>query len=171
MINHEQHAKNLIDINKTLKKLNIKTWLQDGTLLGLIRNGKLIEWDNDSDMGCHEKNWTKEAEEELKNLGFKMNFRNKIGPRFSRQGSATDIFLYRNESPDVWSWSAKKGNVEYRFDMPVFDVIEKEFWGEHFLIPENPEKWLEIKYGQNWRTPVKKWNYATDPANSRKVGR
>ncbi len=31
---------------------NSKAWVDQGTLLGLVRDGKLIEWDNDIDLSC-----------------------------------------------------------------------------------------------------------------------
>lgn len=169
LLNEEILSKNLIDINRVCKDLKVPCWLQDGTLLGLIRDGKLIPWDNDADMGCHEDNWTDKVSERLKDLGFNVENRAGIGPRYVRDRQATDIFLHRTEPDGLWSWSAFKGRVEYRFDVPPFNLKEMVFWNENFLVPENPEFWLEIKYGKNWRIPVKHWNYATSPANSRRV--
>lgn len=169
-IDEEVIINNLIDVNNTCKEFNVKCWLQDGTLLGLIRDNKLIEWDNDADMACHGSDWNPKILDELKKKGFRIEGRPGIGPRMTRRNNSVDIFLYRTEDNGLWSWSAFKKRTEYRFDMPPFNLIEKEFWGEKFLIPEDPEKWLEIKYGKNWRTPVMEWDYATDPANSRLVG-
>jgi phosphorylcholine metabolism protein LicD len=169
LLNEEITIKNLIDINNVCKRLNVPCWLQDGTLLGLIRDGKLIPWDNDADMGCHEDNWNDQVSEELKNLGFSVENRPGIGPRYTKGENSVDIFIYRTEDNGLWSWSAFRNKVEYRFDMPKFSTREMEFWGENFLIPENPEEWLFIKYGKSWRTPRRHWNYATDPANSRRV--
>jgi hypothetical protein len=169
IINEKVLIQNLIDINTVCKKLNVPCWLQDGTLLGLIRDGKLIPWDNDADMGCHEDNWNNEVSELLQELGFTVENRKGIGPRYTRDKNAIDIFLHRTEPNGVWSWSAFRGRIEYRFDVPPFGLKEMIFWNENFLVPENPEKWLEIKYGTEWRTPRRNWNYATSPANSRRV--
>lgn len=169
ILNEKILIQNLKDINKVCKELNVPCWLQDGTLLGLIRDGQLIPWDNDADMGCHEENWNPLISEKLKELNFKVEDRKGIGPRYTRNNNSVDIFIHRTEPNGLWSWSAFRGRVEYRFDVPPFQPIEKVFWDEIFLIPENPENWLEIKYGKTWRTPRRRWNYATDPANSRKV--
>lgn len=48
----------LKDITVTCKNLdNIKPVVLFGTLLGFIRNGDLIEWNNDIELGIHHENW------------------------------------------------------------------------------------------------------------------
>ena len=38
-------------MNKILKKSNVTYWIEGGTLLGAIRDNKLIPWDHDLDLG------------------------------------------------------------------------------------------------------------------------
>lgn len=40
----------LIEVGKLFEKYGISFWLDSGTLLGLVRDGKLIEKDNDMDL-------------------------------------------------------------------------------------------------------------------------
>ena len=44
-----------------------------------------------------------------------------------------------------------------------FDTLDEiDFYGEPISVPSNYEKFLEIKYGSNWRVPNKKWNVVFD---------
>jgi len=36
------------------------------------------------------------------------------------------------------------------------------FYGMKFNVPSKTEKYLEYRYGKNWRTPVKNWVYYRD---------
>ena len=43
--------RNFLDTISILNKNKVDYWVCHGTLLGIIRDGKLIEWDNDIDIG------------------------------------------------------------------------------------------------------------------------
>jgi LicD family len=45
------NTKIFLEIIKLLNNLNVTYWLDSGALLGLFRNGSLISWDNDIDIG------------------------------------------------------------------------------------------------------------------------
>lgn len=63
---------NLRDAKKIFDKHGIVYWLDAGTLLGIFRNGKLIEWDTDIDLGAMMIEWKKFISliPELENNGF-----------------------------------------------------------------------------------------------------
>ena len=67
----ETTDKNFVTIIKILQEHNIKHWIGQGTLLGIIRDGKLIEWDHDIDICL----WPEEIEKEkVVNILKKNNF-------------------------------------------------------------------------------------------------
>lgn len=43
------------DVNKVLEKYSIQLWADLGTLLGFVRDGTLIPWEEDIDVGCFKK--------------------------------------------------------------------------------------------------------------------
>lgn len=58
---------NFLEVIRLLKKYNITFWVDSGSLLGLVRDNSLIDWDSDIDLGILED----ETEKLLKN---KRNF-------------------------------------------------------------------------------------------------
>jgi len=71
----------LTDVKNTLEKYSITFWLDCGTLLGAIRDGKMISWDHDIDIGMWFKDINKinEAMEEFKDKGYTIQYRHING--------------------------------------------------------------------------------------------
>jgi len=44
-------VKNLMDVKEVFERFDIRYWLDWGTLLGAVREGKIIAWDCDIDLG------------------------------------------------------------------------------------------------------------------------
>jgi len=59
----------LLKIIGFFDKENIHYWIDHGTLLGIYRDGKLIEWDNDIDISLHKNEWD-DISKRLDNLKF-----------------------------------------------------------------------------------------------------
>ena len=68
----EIFLENLRDIKEIFDKHNIKFWLDWGTLLGAVREGKIIEWDHDIDLGIMAEDFKKNTSvfSEIKKRGF-----------------------------------------------------------------------------------------------------
>ncbi len=70
---------NLREIKEIFDRHGIEFWLDCGTLLGIVRNGHLIPWDNDIDLGIWKKEVEKfssgkEAYSDLQKKGFDIYF-------------------------------------------------------------------------------------------------
>jgi len=95
---------NLVSIINILKENQITYWIGQGTLLGIIRDGKLIEWDHDIDICL----WPEEIEKEkIVNILKKNNFIFKddltFGEKFDQLsfdklgGRRVDINFYQKQ--------------------------------------------------------------------------
>jgi phosphorylcholine metabolism protein LicD len=180
MIDLDNAIDNLIDIDKVFRKHNVKYWLQDGTLLGLYRNGNFISHDDDTDIGLFFSDIrnNKGVFNELFNLGFELhkvkgNLENSLLVTIIRNNTSTDLFFYYTEKNKVYHSSFKilttdigKKSLQINYFYDPFNVKETMFLNNKFFVPEDEEKFLLTKYGPNWRTPIVVWDHLYDPLNA-----
>ena len=185
-LDNESSAINLLKVTtEILEELNIPYWLEGGTLLGAVRDQKLIPWDHDLDIGIK---FTTNKEISLLIRMLKkhfivrsLTFQNdpkiwKLGKyrilkvytkksSFKRTSLCLDIFLYYKgyvkDKGEVYRYVVWGKNAYH--STKYFDTLnEISFYGLKVKIPSNPEKFLQIKYGTDWKTPKKKWNVVFD---------
>ena len=221
----ETVVKNLRDIKDLFDKHAISYWLDSGTLLGAVRDGKLIEWDSDVDLGV----WDNDVHRiisifpEFNRRGFDIVLNRKLGVmEITRFNTKIWFCLYRRKGDYAWVvWLIRKGKwiekiadrfkdisnvrayvrhkesfvrkVKYlssllpstlkqlvtyiawitycrvSFIFPI--VVPKRyfeklstirFYGIVFSIPSEVEKYLEYRYGSDWKTPKRKWIHYKD---------
>ena len=77
-MNEESAVEKLADVKDTFERHNVLFWLDCGTLLGAIRDNKIITWDNDLDIGMWYKDLDKikEAVKEFKKKEYLVQYRN-----------------------------------------------------------------------------------------------
>jgi len=100
----ERALRNLMDVNNILNESGINFWLDYGTLLGAIREGKLNDWMKDIDLGIMNRDWNEFTSifPKFKENGFlikiKKFFINDLFFRMvkiSRDGVFIDFSVYR----------------------------------------------------------------------------
>ena len=74
-MDEEMCVENLKEIKRILDDAGVKYWLDFGTLLGAVRDGKFIPWDTDIDLGmmCAEGCKVIARIEEFEKKGFKVD--------------------------------------------------------------------------------------------------
>lgn len=180
-INKDDALKNLAEARDILDKLNIRYWLTDGTLLGFYRNGDFIDHDEDLDMGADIASYNERMILDFTDSGWKLA--NIYGKRecgleisFKKRKIKLDIFFFYTEDRKMWhgAWRkhqengiTKRNLIKYSYY--PFGIKTAIFKGETFNIPEDPEKFVVTKYGKNWRTPVKQWDWEFGPSNAEKT--
>jgi lipopolysaccharide cholinephosphotransferase len=170
----------LLEIVEVLDEAGIDYTLDAGTLLGIVRDGDLIPWDNDIDITIPHR-------ELPKLLGTLNRFRLRrrwISKRFFRQSSPywkqgdyraikirnrklllfkgpvhADLYI-KYRVGDVYYWSSAK--MICKADAEHFDGYELlEYRGTRLKVPARYADYLTLVYG-DWRTPVRRFNASAD---------
>lgn len=170
-------------LTSLFNKAKIPYILEGGTLLGVIRENRLLPWDNDLDLTITEENAEKLfAEESLfKRAGFLIRKRYfeadhhpfkkgdlriiKIKKRecfFFKSKVMVDLFVKRKVA-DKYYWTVSKNNpilksAPAHFYEELTDYQYKDF---KVSIPEDYQGYLTFRYG-DWQTVVKDYNFKTD---------
>lgn len=116
----------LKQVKNALDKYNVEFWLDIGTLLGAARDGKIITWDHDIDLGV----WSEEVAKiiyacrKLRNQGFTI----QLGRGFisiEKEGCPINILLYNlYNNKAIRRWGSY--NVSNIFVKKLLNLF---FWG------------------------------------------
>lgn len=168
--------KMLFDILDILERNDIKYWLDDGTLLGIIRDGDLIPWDHDVDIGISGEsvpiilnNWYKFLPKYLLRKrtvddvwlpdiirAFKIG---TIWEKIIHVNFHIDLFAkYKVENAYHWIDCGELKQLETKY----YDTLDTIDWeGRKVHIPHDVEAYLGIRYG-NWRIPDRNFEPSLD---------
>ena len=183
--------KMLADVADILDISGIKYVLEAGTLLGIVRENRLLPWDNDVDITITEKYEKKLLRNRwsfwLKGYRFYVRrYKRDTGPFkrgqvriiriqtrrliFVKDMSLLDIFIKRPIG-DEYYWTVDvKRPVLKATPKHFYDEIKTlEFEGKHYSVPQDTEGYLAYHYGKDWRTPVKTWNFRTDDFSVKEI--
>lgn len=174
----------LLDIIDVCNTLAVPYHIDYGTLLGLVREGDLIPWDNDMDMSimADDVEAFRKIFRVLRLRGWRINgdgycnhsahaaweqgslrsikIRNRNFLFFGRGRIVMDVFVKYPHGDHAW-W--KLAGVVCRAEQRYFEGHETiEYAGRQVRVPRDYEKYLEYLYGSDWRTPKKIFNPLTD---------
>jgi len=159
----EGATENLLLFTDILDKYSIDYWLAFGTLLGIYRDGKLIENDGDIDLGMKMCNFDKfiPVDKELHRKGFAFAHMWSIKPDWAytiayvKDGIPLGLHGYQRDK-DVWSWGHDQ--TYYPPSPPILDsqisnLRTIQFKGKKFKTVNNVEDYLLAMYGKTWGIP------------------
>ena len=173
----------LYDVTMELEKTGVSYWLEGGTLLGIIRENRLLPWDNDMDISMYIKDCWKLIKVAIKLFfkGYRISTRfynRNLGPfkkgemriikvrnyeKYFKKGEVMlDIFLKRKVEKDYFWTVGIKSPVLKSSPAKYYDELDwTDFDGKKYMISKDYEGYLTYRYG-DWKTPVKVWNFKKD---------
>ncbi len=176
-IDKNDGIENLISAKKIFNELGVNYWLTDGTLLGYYREHDFIKHDFDLDIGCFIKDFNDEIimkflDEDWKL--FKVLGKKDLGLEitFIRDFLKLDIFFFYAENGKYWhaAWDETKRGlnlIKYYYD--PFELKTDIFLNHEFSVPKDTLKYITTKYGKSWNEPIKNWDWADGPSNSKRT--
>jgi hypothetical protein len=152
----------LINIIRLIKIKEIEgIRVSDGTLLGYLRNGRLIDHDNDIDFDVlYSKNNIDKIKNIAKQLGL-IRCREVIYKRRIQQLTYYDKneiiydFIFWNEGGKFLLNYSEPGYVRIMPDEFLRDLKKCTYGDLELEIPVNSLQWLEFRYGKSWSMPKK----------------
>lgn len=167
-------ASNLLkELVETLNKYNFKYFLDFGTLLGIVRDGKIIEWDSDIDISIYSNELDKLKkiiEKNLEELTNKFKVTWRFEEIINEENNLESLILsFRDKKKNLnefpISFSAIMFNKTHAYQ--VMNKVPKvhfakhetiDYQGEKVRVPYDYKKYLALTYG-DWRTPIKNMTF------------
>lgn len=156
-----------------LDRAGIRWWIDYGTVLGFVRNGGLIPYDKDADLGILADDRPKllKLKDAWNAAGFHATYapprateRFRTGDRvkvaLSRTNRTnTDIFIWERDQPKP-GWLDRKNYIGADLfkgrEMPetmIFPLRRGQWDGIDVSVPARPEQLCEHRYGEDWSIP------------------
>ena len=152
LINPEIAKNNLKDFKIIMDKHNIRYGLMYGSLLGAVRDGGFIPWDEDVDIFVMEEDRSKvhEALFDFQNIGMKVAREEFGGELISiiRDDEYIDMYFFKrtfNGKRRSCDYAVSAHHIENRDTM---DFLEMDFH-----IPADSKNLLVSLYGDDWHIP------------------
>ena len=158
---------NLKEIKQVLEQLGVVFLLGSGTCLGATRDKALMPWDDDIDLlsvlGVNGLTETKvdAIADALREKGYFVGeFVMANSKAFATVKNYVRISLECVRIADDIIYLFPGG---FKIPASMFtQPKEIEFLGEQFLVPNPPEDYLRLKYGEEWMVPKKAGKYEID---------
>lgn len=156
VLNPENCRRNLLDYKKIMDKHKIHYGLMFGTLLGAIREGGFIPWDEDVDVFSIEEDRMRmlNALPDFEKQGFKVARYHKSDAgqlmiSVIRDDDYIDTYFYEKKF-NKRNWGDNSIHAKYLKETETIDLF-----GVKMNVPVNPREVLAILYGKNWMIPDK----------------
>lgn len=167
MTSKETYAKELKEIKAVFDSMNQEFWLIGGVLLGHVRDGDFIDWDNDMDVGmklpcpevpeAEQRAWFEKWAEPFRKAGFQVIV---SSPKLY---FGWIVALYKTIKTDIMVMEEYGGDLRYGYthvahDYPkrLFENMDTIKIGDcEYNIPTPVDEFLHTKFGE-WRVPKAK---------------
>jgi len=165
-IDRSNAAKALKEAKNILDGFGVSFFLRQGTCLGAIRDNDLLPWDDDVDIGSI-IGFHGLTEKSLDSIIDAFRDHGFLA-RIDRMNVSPYIPLVKYSTRIDWQCYKVVDNciIQYPFlksPLSLFtELKEITFLEETFLVPNPPEEYLRLKYGDDWKIPKKTGEYEED---------
>lgn len=149
----------LKEAKRILDRLGVVFFLRQGTCLGAIRDHGFIPWDDDLDLGSviglhgfTEKSVDR-AVAVFRENGFFVRVEHQdqwIYASMIKSAVRTDWMCYRIIDDSIFHYPGIRVPVRLFTNLKEIDFV-----GEKLCVPNPPEEYLRLKYGEEWMIPKK----------------
>lgn len=163
-----------------LEHLHRKTnryFLAYGTLLGYARHdGHIIPWDDDLDVGMHEKDFARVRDQlntdevelvQFRKYAYKIHYRkNKKIKHHAWSWPWIDIFIFTEDPATSKLFCPSSDGARYPKDL-VFPLRYGMFESTQAVVPNDPRGVLDIQYGDDWKSTCDSGQYHHENENKK----
>lgn len=169
----------LFDSSKCLESMNeiiailelndIKPFPIAGSLLGLVRDGKFMEYDKDADVGIFVNDYD-EIFKIVSKICDEPRFISSMMINYSKESHAWNVALLdavNGTTIDLFFFYRQPTLIEYgvyticgtlKWTFKPFELTRQSLVGREYWLPENIEEHLFEMYGDSWREPIEAWD-------------
>ncbi|XOV79291.1 MAG: LicD family protein [Aestuariibacter sp.] len=148
----QMSRRHLAEVMQVFEQLDIEVWIDQGTLLGAVRDDGFIPWDWDIDLSAWYGDWVEQPElqEKLKNAGFELIYLRKsrslrIEPVSKYPGwRQVDVHLYKVKAEQACTYFFEF-DINNRTQKWLFKLIMKLDWLQRAIVQEPPSLKLLLK--------------------------
>jgi hypothetical protein len=163
----------LTEAKAVFDRFGVVFFLRQGTCLGAVRDGALIPWDDDLDLGSviglhkFDEALIEPVAETLRADGAYV--------QVDRQALYTSVKIFKYRIRIDWQcYRDIDGTIAHYpgvpFPVGLFEKLAPvSFLGDEYLVPSPPDDYLTLKYGPDWRTP-KRVGYEKDVLDAMPTG-
>lgn len=133
-----------------LNSLGVKWWLSSGTMLGIYREGKLIDHDDpDLDVGIEEPADHEEITRAFLEAGFEPYATGSHQLVFKKRQVLFDIYFYKREAENQVCFIEGLGSIIKPYSL-FKSLGTIEFMGDVYPTPKPINEYLVVRYGDWW---------------------
>lgn len=166
-MNIKSAIQTFLDTKEILDQAGIKFWLVDGTALGAVRDGGFIPYDTDIDLRVLSIDWDFSLMfRKFRDIGFRC--KKSINPKLYEDKPSGAVFHGRGIRVDICSiYHYPPEDLSICLaGRPVAGITvhpARLFRGDYFVeflgikarVPNPPEEYLNLHYGEDWKIPAK----------------
>lgn len=156
------------DVHEVFEFFGIEYWIQGGTLVGALRHGGLMWWDDDVDINVKITDVPKilALAPLFKLLGY------AVGERFFKTLHVVKIGNLKQFVVDICPtihengktrysnhWWKRNGDPIYLYDSELYPLVKYPFGQLQLWGPKNPFVYLRCGFGNNYMTEVNIYNH------------